>query len=77
MSGKRDTVFRKGEMMTQTQSVLVLVGILVVVTMVFAAKKMTSWWNILPVVVFPIIGFLFVLWDVCRRGGAKKSTTAR
>lgn len=43
--------------------ILVFVAVFALVTAVFAALKWTPWWSILLVVLFPFVGFLFVLWD--------------
>jgi uncharacterized membrane protein len=57
------------------ETAIVLIGIFLVATVVFAAKKMTSWWMILLVVFFPLIGFLFVLWDVWQNAKKKRPKT--
>ncbi len=41
--------------------ILVFVAVFALVTAVFAALKWTPWWSILLVVLFPFVGFLFVL----------------
>jgi len=52
--------------MDSTTSILILDAVFVLFTIFFAARKWTSWWNLLIVVFFPVVGFLFVLWDVWR-----------
>ena len=46
----------------------VIYGLLIVISAVLAARHRTGWGNVVLVIIFPFIGFLFVLWDVFRSG---------
>ncbi len=52
--------------MNSTTVILIMIAVFVLFTIFFAAKKWTSWWNLVIVVLFPVFGFFFVLWDVWR-----------
>lgn len=44
-----------------TQLFLTVSVPLLLLTVLFAAKQLTSWWNLLLVLLFPVVGFLWVL----------------
>lgn len=50
--------------MDYSRFLLASAALLLLLTAYFAARRWTSWWSLLLVLLFPYVGFLFVLWDV-------------
>ncbi|HSG82626.1 MAG TPA: hypothetical protein VLC48_10270 [Gemmatimonadota bacterium] len=60
-----------------TQLFLTISVPLLLLTALFAAKRLTSWWSLLLVLIFPVIGFLFVLFaDVWKGVGESREMLA-
>ena len=62
--------------MGMIEVLLVLYVLIIIVTILFAAKKKTSWFSIFGVIFMPIY-FLFVLWDVFRSAQREEKPQAK